>query len=94
MPGRQSRHTPFDSAANVHDVKQVPEVLDGIVIEGPEWTGIPWENLWADQEYFGEPALETIVLRRYIPQVVPRGEGGRTPTIETRQREAGTAVGC
>jgi hypothetical protein len=51
------------TGANVHHVKRVPEVLDGIVIERPEWTGILWENLCADKWYFGELALETIVLR-------------------------------
>lgn len=32
------------------------------------------ENLCADKGYFGEPALEAIVLRGYIPHVVSRGE--------------------
>jgi transposase len=78
------RHAPVDGAgiplsmvltgANVHDEKRVSEVLDDIVIERPEWTGIPWENVCADRGYFGEPALETIVLRGYIPHVVARGE--------------------
>jgi transposase len=62
------------TGANVHDVKRVSEVLDGVVIERREWTGIQWEYLCADKGYFGEPALETIVLRGYIPHVVPRGE--------------------
>ena len=71
------------TGANVHDVKRVSEVLDGIVIGRPEWTGVPWENLCADKGYFGEPALETIVLRGYIPHVVPRGE-------EKKQLEEGS----
>lgn len=62
------------TGANVHDVKRIQEVLDSIVIERPEWTGIPKENLCADKGYFGEPALEIIVLRGYIPHVVSRGE--------------------
>lgn len=62
------------TGANIHDVKMVEDVLDSIVIPRPEWTGIPWENLCADKGYFGEPALECIVLRGYIPHVVPRGE--------------------
>jgi len=40
------------TGANVHDVKRVSEVLDGVVIERREWTGIPWENLCADKGYF------------------------------------------
>jgi transposase len=50
------------------------DVLNNIVVPRPDWTGIPWENLCADNGYFGEPALESIVLRGYIPHVVPRGE--------------------
>lgn len=49
-------------------------MLDSIVIERPEFTGIPKENLCADKGYFGEPALEVIVIRGYIPHVVSRGE--------------------
>jgi transposase len=52
----------------------IEKVLDNIAVSRPEWMGIPWENLCADNGYFGEPALESIVLRGYIPHVVPRGE--------------------
>lgn len=62
------------TGANVHDVKKIQEVLDSVVISRPEFTGTPFENLCADKGYFGEPALEIIVLRGYIPHVVSRGD--------------------
>jgi transposase len=52
----------------------ISEVLDGVVVDRPAWCGVPWENLCADKGYFGEPALEVIVLRGYRPHVVARGE--------------------
>jgi transposase len=61
------------TGANVHDVKGLEAVLNTIVVERPDWRGVPYENLCADAGYFGEPALETIVLRGYIPHVVSRG---------------------
>lgn len=62
------------TGANIHDVKKIQEVLDTVVVERPQWTGLPLENLCADKGYFGEPALEIIVLRGYNPHVVSRGE--------------------
>jgi hypothetical protein len=58
----------------VHDVKRIQEVLEGVVVEGPEWAGIAWEHLCVEKGYFREPARENIVLRGYIPQVVGGGE--------------------
>jgi transposase len=62
------------TGANVRDVKRIQEILDGVVVGWPEWTGIPKEHLCADKGYYGESALEIIVLRGYIPRVVRRGE--------------------
>lgn len=64
------------TGANRHDVTQLESVLDSVVIERPkfDYTQEPTENLCADKGYFGEPALEAIVLRGYIPHVVSRGE--------------------
>jgi transposase len=61
------------TGANVHDVKELASALRTIVIERPEWTGVPKEHLCLDAGYYGEAALEVIVLRGYIPHVVPRG---------------------
>jgi transposase len=69
------------TGANVHDVKMIKEVLDSIVTDRPTWTGVPTENLCADKGYFGEPALEVIVLRGYIPHVVARGEEKKQLTL-------------
>jgi transposase len=54
----------------------VAAVLDDIVVPRPEfdYSKGATENLCADKGYFGEPALETIVLRGYIPHVVSRGD--------------------
>jgi transposase len=64
------------TGANRHDVTQLAVVLDAIVVPRPEFDYRKGavENLCADKGYFGEPALETIVLRGYIPHVVSRGE--------------------
>jgi transposase len=67
----------------------IKEVLDGIVVDRPEWTGNSQENLCADKGYYGEPALEIIVLRGYIPHVVSRGDEKKTleadPAKEARR---------
>jgi IS5 family transposase len=42
------------TGANVHDVKRIQEVLDGVVAARPEWTGIPKEHLCADKGYYGD----------------------------------------
>jgi transposase len=64
------------TGANVHDVKELENVLDSIVVERPpfDYNAGPTENLCLDKGFFGEPALESIVLRGYIPHVVPRGQ--------------------
>jgi transposase len=59
-------------------------VLDTIVIERPVWEGVPWENLCLDAGYRGEAALETVVLRGYIPHIV-----SRSTEKEALQREPG-----
>lgn len=63
------------TGANRHDVTQLENVLNGVVVDRPafDYTNGPTENLCADNGYFGEPALEAIVLRGYIPHVVSRG---------------------
>jgi hypothetical protein len=59
------------TGAHVPDVKELESVLRTIVGERPQWDGVPKENL--DNGYYGEAALAVIVLRGYIPHVVPRG---------------------
>jgi transposase len=64
------------TGANRHDVTQIEIVLDSIEVQRPEfdYSQGATENLCADKGYYGEPALEAIVLRGYIPHVVSRGE--------------------
>lgn len=62
------------TGANRHDVSQLKEVLNSIVTYRPEPTDKNPQNLCADKGYTGEPALEIIVLRGYIPHVVSRGQ--------------------
>ena len=63
------------TGANVHDVKEIEDLLDAVVAERPafDYKSGPTENLCLDKGYVGEPALEAIVLRGYIPHVVPLG---------------------
>lgn len=58
------------TGANRHDVTQLAAVLDGIVIERPESD----QHLCADKGYAGNPALQIIKERHYIPHVKRRGE--------------------
>jgi len=62
------------SGANRHDVKQLAEVLDGIVVPRPKVTEKAPQNLCADAGYSGKPAHEQIESRGYTPHVRPRGE--------------------
>jgi putative transposase len=59
------------TGANRHDVTQLELVLDEIILERPEDIE---QHLCADKAYGGEPALKTILSKRYIPHVKTRGE--------------------
>lgn len=59
------------TGANRHDVTQLELVLEEIVIERPK--GIE-QNLCADKAYGGDPAIQMIVSKGYIPHVKRRGE--------------------
>ena len=59
------------TGANRHDVSQLELVLDEIIIERPQDIE---QHLCADKGYDGQPALDLIVSKRYIPHVKRRGE--------------------
>jgi putative transposase len=59
------------TGANRHDVTQIELVLDEIIIARPENIE---QHLCADKGYSGEPALQAIMVRGYIPQIKPRGQ--------------------
>jgi transposase len=61
------------TGANRHDVSQLEAVLDSIVIERPDIFERP-QHLCLDKGFTGEPALETVVLRGFIPHIKSRGE--------------------
>jgi putative transposase len=61
------------TGANRHDVSQLETVLDAIVIDHPDIFEHP-QHLCLDKGYAGEPALETVVLRGFIPHIKSRGE--------------------
>jgi transposase len=61
------------TGANRHDVSQLETMLDSIIIERPDIFKHP-QHLCLDTGYFGEPALEIIVLRGFIPHVKSRKE--------------------
>jgi len=67
------------TGANRHDVTQLEILLDSIVIERPDFFKRP-QHLCLDNGYTGEPALEIIILRGFIPHIIGR-----------RQEEAETA---
>ncbi len=59
------------TGANRHDVTQLDLVLDEIITDHPKDIE---QNLCADRGYSGQPTLQTIVSKRYIPHVKKRGE--------------------
>lgn len=59
------------TGANRHDVSQLELVLEEIIIERPRDIE---QHLCADKGYDGEPALQQIVSKGYIPHVKRRGE--------------------
>jgi putative transposase len=61
------------TGANRHDVSQLETMLDSLVIERPDIFKHP-QHLCLDAGYTGEPALEIVVLRGFIPHIKGRGE--------------------
>jgi transposase len=61
------------TGANRHDVSQLETLLDSIIIERPDVFEHP-QHLCLDKGYAGEPALETVVLRGFIPHIKSRGQ--------------------
>ena len=61
------------TGANRHDVSQLQTLLDAVIIERPDPFQHP-QNLCLDKGYTGEPALEAVVLRGFIPHIRSRGE--------------------
>jgi putative transposase len=61
------------TGANRHDVSQLEAVLDSIVVERPDIFEYP-QHVCLDRGYAGEPALEIVVLRGFIPHIRGRGE--------------------
>jgi transposase len=61
------------TGANRHDASQLETLLDSIIITRPDPFKYP-QNLCLDKGFSGEPALEAVVLRGYIPHIKSRGE--------------------
>jgi putative transposase len=64
------------TGANRHDVSQLETLLDSIIIDRPDPFEQP-QNLCLDKGFSGEPALEAVVLRGFIPHIKSRGEEKR-----------------
>jgi transposase len=61
------------TGANRHDVSQIEKLLDSSMIERPDIFERP-PHLCLDAGYSGEPALEIVVLRGFIPHIRSRGQ--------------------
>jgi transposase len=61
------------TGANRHDVSQLETLLDALIIQRPDIFEHP-QHLCLDAGYSGEPALETVVLRGFIPHIRSRGQ--------------------
>lgn len=62
------------TGANRHDVTQVENVMDGIVITRPESTPESLQHLCADKAYDSAEARSAMVERGFVPHVRSRGE--------------------
>ena len=78
------------SGANAQDVKLLAPTLDRTVISRPEPAAEAKENLCADAGCKGEPALQEVLARNYVPQVKQRREEAaeklRHPGFKARPR--------
>ena len=76
------------TGANRHDVSQLETLLDAVIIERPDPFQHP-QNLCLGKGYAGEPALEAVVLRGFIPHIRSRGEEksekGQDPAYQPRR---------
>jgi transposase len=61
------------TGANRHDVSQLEALLDSFQVERPDIFETP-QHLCLDKGYSGEPALEIVVLRGFIPHIKSRGQ--------------------
>lgn len=71
MDGRGVPLSIVVTGANKHDVTQLEIVLDQVVFERPKDIE---QNLCADKGYSGEPAINAIKRRNYVPHIKQRGE--------------------
>jgi transposase len=60
------------TGANRHDVSQLEPLLDSIIIERPDSFERP-QHICLDTGFTGEPALEIVVVRGFIPHIRSRG---------------------
>ena len=76
------------TGANRHDASQLETLLDSLIIARPDPFVHP-QNLCLDKGFSGEPALEAVVLRGYIPHIKSRGEEKsskeQNPTYKARR---------
>ncbi len=69
------------TGANRHDVSQLDLVLEEIIIERPNDLE---QHLCADKGYTGQPALDIIEAKKYVPHVKSRGE-----EIQNKRKNSG-----
>ena len=73
VDGRGAPLSLIVAGANRHDVKLLPETLDGIVVRRPRPTRKRRQNLCVDKAYAGKPAEQQMRARGYIPHVPLKG---------------------
>jgi putative transposase len=61
------------TGANRHDASQLETLLDSIIISRPDPFEHP-QNMCLDKGFSGEPVLQAVVLRGYIPHIKSRGQ--------------------
>ena len=89
MDGRGVPLSLIVTGANEHDVTQIDQVLEAIMIKRKSPSVRRSKHLCADAGYRGKPALEIIESHGYIPHVVSRNKEAaikqRDPTKKARR---------
>jgi len=73
------------TGANRHDASQLQTLLDSIIRERPDPFEYP-QNLCLDKGFSGEPGLEAVVLRGFIPHIKSRAEEKSTKEQNPRYK--------
>jgi transposase len=82
------------TGANRHDVTQVENVMDGIVVTRPQSTPENLQHLCADKAYDSAKARNAMEERGFIPHVRSRGEEKQEKENDGRRARRWVVEAC